>query len=94
MRIAVLGGIDRHEDDLRRLAEGAGHELDFCTGHEKARRVALMVTRCDLLLVCIGIVSHGAVAAAKRAAALTKCRVVYSRTSGPSRFSQLLGELR
>ena len=54
MRITLVGGVERNEGAYRQVAEAAGHELSFHSGHVGGRGSATleqMVRGCDWLIV-------------------------------------------
>jgi Uncharacterized protein conserved in bacteria (DUF2325) len=96
MRVAVVGGLDRHVPALAELAEEAGHSAEFHQGRVGGRHAAeleAIVERSDVAIVVIGVNSHGAVAIAKKAARRSGGSVLIERTCGPSRFAQILASL-
>ncbi len=93
MRIGWIGGVERNEKQLEKLAEKAGHTLDFHSGHMQGRGsgdLRSIVDRSDFLVIVTGVNSHGAVLLAKKLAqkAGRGCLVVHH--CGPSRFQSLL----
>jgi hypothetical protein len=71
MHIAVVGGREKDEENLSRIAKDAGYDLEFETGHVRGRGVEgirTAVSRSDLVVIVTDINSHGAVHVAKRAA--------------------------
>jgi hypothetical protein len=96
MRIAVIGGLDRHVQGLARQAAEAGHAAEFHHGRVGGRNseeLQAIVDRCDVVVIVIAVNSHGAALLAKRAARRRGCRALIARTCGPSRFGQILSEL-
>jgi Uncharacterized protein conserved in bacteria (DUF2325) len=96
MRIAVVGGLDRHVQGLARQAAEAGHEAEFHHGRVGGRHAAeleAIVERSDVVVIVIGVNSHGAASIAKKAARRSGCAAVIARTCGPSRFEQILSAL-
>lgn len=68
MRIAVIGGVERTQTTLVRLASDLGHELEFHPGHINGRGVEEIrraVGRADLVVVLTDVNSHGAVKVAR-----------------------------
>jgi hypothetical protein len=68
MRIAVIGGVERTQTTLERLAADLGHELEFHPGHINGRGVEEIrraVGRADLVVVLTDVNSHGAVKVAR-----------------------------
>jgi hypothetical protein len=71
MRIAVIGGREKNETELTRIAEGAGYDIEFHDGHVAGRgsdTIRAAVSRADLAVIVTEINSHGAVFVAKKAA--------------------------
>ena len=64
MRITLIGGVERNERALSKIAQSLGHELDFHGGHMNGRGVEVMerqIERSDLVLVTTDVNSHTAV---------------------------------
>jgi hypothetical protein len=96
MRIAVIGGLDRHVQSLARQAEEAGHVAEFHHGRVGGRHaedLQAIVERCDVVVIVTAVNSHGAVSIAKKAARRTGRAAVIARTCGPSRFGLLLSDI-
>jgi hypothetical protein len=96
MRIAVIGGLDRHVQALARQAEVAGHVAEFHHGRVGGRHaedLEAIVERCDVVVIVTAVNSHGAVSIAKKAARRTGRAAVIARTCGPSRFGLLLSAI-
>jgi predicted dehydrogenase len=96
MRIAVVGGLDRHVASLAKQAERAGHVAEFHHGRvggRSAEDLEAIVERSDVVVIVTGVNSHGAVSIAKRAARRSGCPAVIARSCGPSRFEQVLSAL-
>jgi hypothetical protein len=71
MRIAVIGGREKNEAELTRIAEAAGYDVEFHDGHVAGRgsdTIRSAVSRADLTVIVTDINSHGAVFVAKKAA--------------------------
>jgi hypothetical protein len=93
MRIAVIGGLDRHVQGLAKQALEAGHEAEFHQGRVGGRHaedLEAIVQRCDVVVIVTAVNSHGAVSIAKKAARRRGCAAYIARTCGPSRFEQIL----
>lgn len=96
MQIGWIGGLDRNESHYVRLAEDAGHALDFHTGRLDGRgsdQLRSLVERSDLVIVVTDVNSHGAVQLARRVAHKAGKPVHIARRVGPSAFRQLLASL-
>ena len=95
MRIAVIGGLDRHAPEISLRAAASGHEVEFHNGHVGGRHAVELesiVARCDLAIVVTSVNSHGAMYIAKKAAGRFGRALLIVRTCGPSRFSTILDE--
>jgi hypothetical protein len=96
MHIAVVGGLDRHVASLEKQAAGAGHVAEFHHGRVGGRHaedLESIVHRSNVVVIVIGVNSHGAVSIAKKAARRSGATVLIVRTCGPSRFEQILASL-
>lgn len=96
MRIGIIGGIDRQEPELSRLAAAAGHVLELHTGKVGGRgagELRALVARVDLLLVVTDHNSHTAVQMARRLGRQLGCPVVVLARCGVARFQALLAAL-
>ena len=93
MRIAWVGGLDRNEAALSRMAIRAGHRLDFHTGSVGGRgagELKAAIERSDLVIILTDVNSHGAVLLAKKIAQKLARPTLVLRRCGPTRFQQLL----
>jgi len=93
MRIAVIGGLERHEAEIERRAAGLGHTVEFHRGRvggRHAEELEAVVQRCNLAIIVTEVNSHGAMYIAKKAAARSAIPALITRTCGPSRFSVIL----
>ena len=93
MRIAFIGGLDRNQAQLERIAEEAGHRLEFHTGDTGGRGASEMraaIERADFVIVLTDVNSHGGVLLAKRICQKLGRGVFVVRRCGFSRFQQLL----
>jgi hypothetical protein len=96
VRIAVIGGLERHESEIERRAGAVGHAVEFHRGRVGGRHadeIEVMVQRCDVTIIVTQINSHGAMYLAKKAAARFERPALIARTCGPSSFSAILGSL-
>jgi hypothetical protein len=96
MRIAMVGGLDRNEALLTKLAAEAGHELEFHHGRLAGRGADVLrslALRTDLLVLTPDVNSHGAVQLGKRLAREVGRPYVVLRTCGVARFRALLDAL-
>ncbi len=93
MHITLIGGVERNERALERIAERLGHSLEFHGGHMNGRGVEVMerqIERSDLVLVTTDVNSHTAVAVARNAAKRMGRDLVMMRSCNPTRFRELL----
>jgi hypothetical protein len=96
MRIAVIGGLERHESEIERRASVLGHDVEFHRGRVGGRHTAeleAMVQRCELAIIVTRVNSHGAMYIAKKAATRHERPSLITRTCGPSHFSAILDSL-
>lgn len=96
MRIAVIGGLERHESEIARRGAALGHTTEFHRGRVGGRHadeLEAMVQRCDVSIIVTQVNSHGAMHIAKRAAARHGRTALVSRTCSPSKFSVILESL-
>jgi hypothetical protein len=96
MKIAVVGGLERHEPEISRRAGTLGHTVEFHRGRVGGRRSAELesiVQRCDVAVIVIEVNSHGAMHIAKRVAARHARSAVISRTGSPSSLSTIFESL-
>jgi hypothetical protein len=96
MRIGWVGGVERNENDLVRLARAAGHHLTFHSGHMSGRGpqdLEHLVERSDLVIILTDVNSHGAVIMARRLVRDHKRASMVVRRLGAARFASLLSAL-
>jgi hypothetical protein len=96
VRIAVVGGLERHESEITRRAASARHEVEFHRGRvggRHAEELEAIVERSDLVLIVTEVNSHGAVFIAKKAAHRAGRPSIILRTCGPSRFQLVIDAL-
>jgi len=96
MRIAWIGGLDRNEMQLKRMAAQAGHHLDFHKGDTGGRGAAALrstVERADLVIILTDVNSHGGVQLARRLCQRLGRGVLVVRRCGASQFQRLLDAL-
>jgi hypothetical protein len=92
MHIGIVGGLDRAEPLLSRIAAAAGHTLELHSGRTNARGTAqldALVERCQLVLVVTDINSHGGVQLTRRLAASRGRPLIILRRLGAARFAEL-----
>jgi hypothetical protein len=93
MRIGIVGGVERSERAYLDLAEAAGHELVFHSGHLAGRgseSLTGLVRGAQLLIVVTDVNSHGAVQLARRQARKYGVTLLLQRRCSPARFATLL----
>lgn len=96
MRIAVIGGRYKNEEQLARIAESRGYELEFEEGHTVGRGVEGIrsaVSRSGLVVIVTDVNSHGAVQTAKKAARQLARPTLIIQNFGAARLSRLLEAL-
>jgi uncharacterized protein DUF2325 len=96
MRIGWIGGVERNEHDLVRMARTAGHHLTFHSGHMAGRGsqdLKNLVDRSDLVIILTDVNSHGAVIAARRMVREHGRASMVVRRLGAARFQALLDAL-
>jgi hypothetical protein len=97
MNIVLIGGIERREADLLRLAQRAGHQLECHTGHvggRGAEGLKAMIERADAVIILTEINSHGSMYLAKRIARQLGRDAIVLRKCGPALFVALLEQFR
>jgi hypothetical protein len=93
MRIGWIGGRERNETALERIASMSGHTLEFHSGHVGGRGadgIRALVERSDFLVIVTDVNSHGAVLLAKKMAAQVGRASLVIRRCGSARFQALL----
>jgi len=96
MRIGWIGGRERNETQLDRIAEKSGHVLEFHSGHVGGRGAGdlrALVERSDLVVIVTDVNSHGAVLLAKKLAQRMGRASLVIRRCGTARFRALLDAL-
>lgn len=96
MRIAWIGGLDRNEMALKRMATQAGHHLDFHkgdTGGRGAEALRSAVERADFVIILTDVNSHGGVQLARRMAHKLGRGALVVRRCGVAQFQRLLDAL-
>lgn len=96
MHIALIGGVERNENALTKLARDRGHTLDFHGGHTRGRGIDELhrvVERADLVLITTDVNSHNAVQVARKLARKQGVECVMMRSCNPTRFRELLEAL-
>jgi hypothetical protein len=93
VRIGWIGGVQRYEVQLERLAAAAGHELEYHSGDVRGRGAHALeglVERCRLIVIVTETNSHGAVLLARKLARQRGRGTLLLRKSGISGFARLL----
>lgn len=93
MRIGIIGGAERSDPQYRRIAEEAGHQLEYHDGHMSGRRVAsleALVKRSDLLVITTDVNSHNAVRLARGFATKSGRKVMLCRRFGLQNLHDLI----
>lgn len=96
MRIGWIGGLTRNEAQISRMAEWAGHSLEFHSGEMSgsgADQLRRLVERADFIVLVTEINSHGAVILAKKLCHRLGRGSLVMRSCGTSRFQALLDAL-
>jgi len=96
MKIVLVGGLIRRENELARIAHKAGHELEWHSGDVGGRGadgLKAAVERANLVVILTEINSHGSMYLAKKVAHKLGRDAVVMRKCGPARFELLLAEL-
>ncbi len=93
MRVAIIGGYERGEASLARVAEKLGHELEFHPGHVGGRgsdEIRRVVSRADLVVIVTDVNSHGAVKVARTTGLSLGRQVVLKKRIGMRELERLL----
>jgi Uncharacterized protein conserved in bacteria (DUF2325) len=96
MRIGWIGGLTRNESQISRMAEWAGHSLEFHSGDMSgsgADQLRRLVERVDFVVLVTEINSHGAVILTKKLCHRLGRGSLVMRSCGTSRFQALLDAL-
>jgi hypothetical protein len=95
MRIAVIGGREKSDEQLLRIAARYGADLEFHPGdlHGGVQELKAAVARSTLVVIVTEINSHGAVLAAKRAARHHERPALVTRKLTVARLRGLLDAL-
>jgi Uncharacterized protein conserved in bacteria (DUF2325) len=96
MNIAVIGGVERREADLRDLARRAGHRLEYHSGDMGGRGTAglrSLIERADVVVFQTAINSHGSMYLAKRLARQLGKDFMLVRKCGPAKLEALLVDI-
>lgn len=93
MNITLIGGVERNERALAKIAEEFGHALDFHGGHMNGRGPEVMerqIERAGLVVVTTDVNSHTAVKVARDACKRMGRELLLMRSCNPTRFRELL----
>jgi fructose-specific phosphotransferase system component IIB len=96
MHIVIVGGLDRAESQLERMAQQAGHSFELHTGHMGGRgstNLESAIERAQLVIVVTDLNSHGAVQVARKTASRLGRSLLIVRKCSTARFSQVLAAL-
>ena len=96
MKIGWIGGLTRNEAKLSRMAEWAGHHLEFHSGEMNgsgADQLRRLIERADFVVLVTEINSHGAVILTKKLCHRLGRGSLVTRSCGTGRFQALLGAL-
>jgi len=96
MRIGWIGGLTRNEAQLARMAQWAGHTLDFHSGEMSgsgADQLRRLIERADFVVLVTEINSHGAVILTKKMCHRLGRGSLVTRSCGTGRFQSLLDVL-
>jgi hypothetical protein len=96
MRIGIVGGLDRAEVELSRMAHKAGHEVEFHDGHLRgpsSGALESMIGRSDVVVIITEVNSHAAVLRAKDILRRAGRQAMFLRKVSKSRLRQLLDEV-
>jgi hypothetical protein len=97
VRIALIGGLDRTEQELATIAARAGHVVELHTGHMNGRGAETLksaITRADLVVLVTEVNSHGAVQLARKLCQRAGKSPLLVRKCGGARFAQICEALR
>lgn len=93
MRIAIIGGRERSNIQLERLAREAGHEVELRDGDlhgSGVQEIRTTMMRADVAIILTNPNSHGAVHVAKAAAKQVGLPTLIVDRLGAARFRALL----
>jgi hypothetical protein len=96
MNIALVGGVERNEAELTKIARRAGHTLEYHGGHIGGRGadgLRAVIERADLVVLQTVVNSHGSMYLAKKTARHLGKDFVVVRSLGPAKLQALLRRL-
>jgi hypothetical protein len=97
MRIAIVGGLDRNESHLVKMAAESGHTVEGHTGHaggKGARELKRLIDKSSFVIIQFTVNSHGGVQIAKRFARQKKIPSVIVPRLGKKSFQVFLENLK
>lgn len=97
MRIALIGGLDRSEQELSAIAARAGHLVELHTGYMHGRggeTLKSAIARADFVILVTDVNSHGAVQLARKLCQRAGKSPLLVRRCGAARFTQISQALR
>ena len=96
MRIGIVGGLSRAETDLSRVAQRAGHEVEFHDGQLRgpsAGALESLIGRSDVVVVVTDVNSHAAMHRTKDILRKNHREAVFVRKASKSRLQQLIDQI-
>ena len=96
MKIGWIGGLTRNEAQLSRMAEWAGHHLEFHSGEMNgsgADQLRRLIERADFLVLVTEINNHGPLLLTKKLCHRLGRGSLVTRSCGTGRFQALLDAL-
>jgi len=96
MRIAVVGGIERNESQMARMAADCGHILESHTGRTGGRgsdELRRLIEKSSFVIIQITVNSHGGVQLAKRVAREGNIPSIVVPRLGSNAFKGLLEKI-
>lgn len=97
VRIALIGGLDRSEQEMSAIAARAGHVVELHPGHMGGRGSETLrsaVERADFVVVVTDVNSHGAVQLTRKVCQRAGRSPLIVRKCGSARFAQICDALR
>ncbi len=97
MRIALIGGLTRNEQEMGAIAARAGHVVDLHDGHMGGRGSETLksaIDRADFVVIVTDLNSHGAVQLTRRLCQRVGRAPLLVRKCGSARFAQICEALR
>lgn len=97
MHIAMIGGMDRAEQDFITIAARSGHVAELHKGHMNGRGAETLkaaITRADMVILVTDLNSHGAVQLARKLCQRAGKSPLIVRKCGAARFGQICEALK